>query len=147
MIVWFGVLVPLPEWQSNSTYCSYILLLWKLRLPPFDAQRLSKSEAYHAPCCGGLRIYSRSLPTLSIRGKWYASTTHPPSPWVLGWGLGEYSWKHGMGMSLLASPLPTFHLPAWWLSLHLKQDPLGTTVSTHMEHGLCLWLWLCSQVS
>lgn len=95
---------------------------------------------------GGLRnIFLITTESICKRAVVY-TTTHPSFFWVLGktwvntiknmprniqkqqgppWGC----WHH---------PCPPFTCRPAWLSPHLKQDPLGTIVSIHLEHSSVL---------
>lgn len=100
------------------------------------------------PCTllGDSGIFSWLSLSPSVRGQLYIPTTHPSFSWVLGktwvntiknmprnmqkqqgppWGC----WHH---------PCPPFTCRPAWLSPHLKQDPLGTIVSIHLEHSSVL---------
>lgn len=145
-VIW--VLVCFPKWQSNSTYCFYISLLWKLRLPPFDAWRLSKSEAHRAPCCEELSllpITAVSVHKRAVTSIYSTSTTQPSLGVRPGWILLKACplLQKTARMGPLASPLPTSHLPDGVSKPSLKLGSFGKHCSTHgakpMLVTLALW--------
>lgn len=133
-----------------------------LHLPPGKAKAVSLwcTEPFSIcsiPCTllGDSEIFSWLPLSPSIRGQWFIPTTHPSFPWVL-----DETWvntvksmprnmqkQQGPAWGCWHHPCPPSTCWPAWLSLHLKQEPLGTTVRTHLEHSLCSRLWFCGQVS